>query len=105
MTEADLLFAIREALVATERVTLYRNSVGFDRERKIKYGNGLGSPDLMGWLRPSGRAIAFEVKTPIGRVSKEQKLWHGAARAGGCLVYVVRSVDEALAALAEAIAP
>ena len=102
MTETDLLFAIRQALVATGHVMLFRNNVGFDRERKVKYGLGLGSPDLVGLLRPTGRLCGFEVKTPIGRVSKDQKLWHAAARASGGFVAIVRSADEALEALTRA---
>lgn len=103
MTETDLLHRIREALVETGHVMLFRNNVGFDRERRVKYGLGLGSPDLVGLLRPSGRLCGFEVKTPIGRVSKEQNLWHAAARSAGGFVAVVRSVDDAMLALHRAL--
>lgn len=102
MSEAAIQHAIRAAVVRTGRATLWRNSVGFDRERNVKYGLGLGSPDLVGCLFPSGRLFALEVKTPTGRVSPDQKLWHGAARKLGAFVAVVRSVDEALAALERA---
>lgn len=78
-----------------------RNNVGFDRERRVQYGLGVGSPDLIGCLIPSGRMLAVEIKTPTGRVSPEQRAWHDAWRARGVLVWVLRSVDEAVSMLSE----
>lgn len=103
MTETEILFAVRSALVGSGLVRLRRNNVGFDRERRVHYGAGLGSPDLLGWLVGSGRTIGFEVKSPKGRLSKEQRLWIDDARATGPFVAVVRSADEAIAALERAI--
>jgi hypothetical protein len=102
MTETALLQSIRRALAETGLVMLYRNSVGYDAERKIKYGFGKGSPDLCGVLRPSGRFVGFEVKTPAGRLSTDQSMWHQACRLAGGFVAVVRSPNEALAALTRA---
>jgi len=102
MTETDLLHAVRHALVSTGQLMLFRNNVGFDRERRVKYGLGLGSPDLVGMLRPSGRFLGVELKTATGRVSPDQKRWHAAATAAGGLIIVARSVDEALAGLSTA---
>src|SRR5690348_7072137 len=101
--ETPIMFEVRKALVGTGRVMLWRSNTGFDRERKVKYGLGLGGPDLIGVLKPSGRLAGFEVKTPTGRLSPEQKCWHDAVRAAGGFVAVVRSGDEALAALTRAL--
>lgn len=100
--ETQLLFAIRDALLATQRVLLWRNNTGRlqdARGRWIQYGLGLGSPDLVGILRPHGRMIAVEIKMP-GKVPEvHQASWHAAARDAGALVIVAHSVEEALAGL------
>jgi len=93
--------AIRKALNDTGRVRVVRNSVGFDREHKSRYGLGVGSPDLVGALR-GGRAFGCEVKTPTGRLSPEQRAWWRAAHAWGIQGGVANSVDQALALLDEA---
>jgi hypothetical protein len=67
------------------------------RARRITYGLGVGSPDLFGAL--SGRAFGLELKTPTGRSSPEQERWAYAARGRGVEVVVVRSVEEAEAAI------
>jgi len=83
------------------RVRVIRNHVGFDSEHKCRYGLGIGSPDLIGVLR-GGRVFAVEVKTPIGRLSPEQKAWWQAASKWAIAGGVARSVDEALELLDEA---
>lgn len=102
MTETTLMFEIRHALVSTSRVMLWRSNTGFDRERKVHYGLGLGGPDLVGLLVGSGRFVGFEIKTPTGSLSSNQRAWHAAVRANGGFVAVVRCVDGALEALARA---
>lgn len=98
MSETAIMRDIRAALNNTGRVRLYRNNVGVDMERGIRYGMGNGSPDLIGWLR-SGRAFAIEVKTPAGRLSADQKAWWVSARSWGVQGGVARSVSEALVLL------
>jgi hypothetical protein len=51
-----------------------------------------GAFDLMIIWR--GISIGVEVKTPKGRVSKEQLLFHEQARRSGVFATVVRSVDD-----------
>lgn len=46
-----------------------------------------------------GSAYFIEVKTPKGRVTDQQRAAMEALRAAGCLVEVVRSVDDAVALL------
>lgn len=101
MTESRLLHDIRLALGRQHDLALYRNQVGHCAVdgRHITYGLGKGSPDLVGILAPHGRWFCLEIKTERGRVSDEQAMWHDCARRRGAYVAVVRSVDEALAAL------
>ena len=105
MLESVISKQIRVAIARTRRALVMRNYVGkvVPWGRKDAYpvdaGLGEGSPDLVGVLIPSGRAFCLEVKTITGRVSKEQTQCHAAWRRRGVFVAVVRSVDEALAAL------
>lgn len=101
MREITIQHAIREALNKDGRVRLMRNSVGFDKDRRVRYGLGNGSPDLIGVLR-DGRVFAVEVKAPNGRMSPEQVAWWIAARTWSVQGGVAFSVDDALALLEEA---
>lgn len=98
-TETEIMRDIREAVNATGKATLWRNSVGYDSTTRVKYGLGVGSADLVGFMHETGQMIAIEVKTPVGRLSKEQKLWLAFCAAKGARVGVARSVEEALAIL------
>lgn len=93
------MFAVRAALVRSERVTIWRNNSGFDRDRKVRFGLGIGSADLVGLVHGTGRFVGVEVKTPSGRLSPEQRLWGDVVERHGGLYVVARSVDDALAAL------
>lgn len=99
--ETPIMRAVRAAIARTGRARLLRNNVGYDAATKVRYGLNAGSPDLVGCLR-SGRVFCLEVKTPVGRISAEQKAWATAARRWGCFVAFVRSADDALAALERA---
>lgn len=103
MSETELLFRVRRTLAETGHVLLWRSNTGFDRERKVHYGLGLGGADLVGILKPSGRFFALEVKTPTGRVRAEQKMWAEAVRGAGGFVAVVRSTDDAVMAVHRAL--
>jgi hypothetical protein len=68
-------------------------------------GLGTGSPDIWVCIAPYGMQIWLEVKLPepgsslgprAGQLSPEQKAWHAQAAKHGVLVFVVRSVQEAL---------
>ena len=105
MSEAELLAAIRNALVTSGRVMIWRNNSGMLRAehgRVVRFGLGLGSADLIGLVRGTGRFFELEVKSPRGTASPEQRAWIAAVEAAGGFARVVRSVDEALAALEEA---
>lgn len=102
--ETPIMKAIHNAIVMTGRALLWRNNTGLATygRAKVKYGLGVGGADLVGLVRPSGRAFALEVKTPAGRLSAEQQAWHRAWAEAGGFVACVRSVEEALKALEEA---
>jgi hypothetical protein len=51
-----------------------------------------GVPDLL--LVNNGALVAFELKTPTGRLSDKQKLVHSAWIAQGIPVHVVRSLEQ-----------
>ena len=103
--ESKLLAEIREALGGEVDLVLWRNNTGALRDdtgRQVRYGLAVGSADLIGILAPSGRMFALEVKAPGGRVSLEQERWIRLAESMGAFARVVRSVPEALKALADA---
>ena len=58
-----------------------------------------GQPDMLALV--DGRALGLELKSATGRVSAGQVTCHAAWGACGTPVVVVRSVAEALAAIAE----
>lgn len=109
-SERSIQAAILRALGGTADVVLWRNSVGSTDEwsdderrgitsRRVSYGLGVGSADLVGILTvgPVAVWIALEVKAPRGRVRPEQAVWIEAAQRRGVCAAVVRSVDEARA--------
>lgn len=97
MQEREIQHNIRLALGTDPRVVLWRNSVGVAETggRKQRFGLAVGSSDLIGVLRPSGRFIAMEIKTMIGRLSPEQQQYLQLIRQAGGFACVVRSVADA----------
>lgn len=53
-----------------------------------------GVPDIIGLLKPSGRMLAVEVKTPRGRVSDEQKNFQAVLVEHGGLAFTVTSAAQ-----------
>lgn len=102
MSEGALQDAIRLALADEPGLVIWRNNVGVAEHRgaRVRYGLAVGSADLVGIL--NGRFVALEIKTPTGRASPEQKLWLALVRRHGGFAAVVRSVEEAQAAIARA---
>jgi hypothetical protein len=70
-----------------------------EKPRFTRYGLAVGSADIVGIVGPRGTFLALEVKTPTGRVSKEQQQWLDIVNRRGGVARVVRSVEEAGAAI------
>jgi hypothetical protein len=60
---------------------------------------GGGAPDIIAIVAPLGRAVCLEVKTGDATTTPAQRACLDALRACGAVVAVVRSVEEARAAL------
>ncbi len=104
--EAELQDRIRLALAQLEGVVLWRNNVGVgyvgQQRTPVRYGLAVGSADLVGLVRTDGgwgRFIALEVKTSRGMVSDDQARWLRLVQRLGGYAVVVRSVEDAIAAV------
>ena len=102
--EADIQQEIRLALGLEPGLVLWRNNVGVmaqDGGRPVAFGvGGKGGSDLIGLL--NGRFIALEIKSATGRVRAEQLGFIECVRNNGGFAAIVRSVDEARAAIERA---
>jgi hypothetical protein len=58
-----------------------------------------GGPDILAVVAPFGRLVALEAKTGNAKPTKEQRAVHQALRAVGVSVHIVRSVEDARAAI------
>lgn len=88
---------MRDILVELSKIpgcVFWRNNVGFDEMRKIRYGLAVGSGDLIGMI--DGVFCSIEVKTKKGRVSAEQEAWRRLILQSKGYAMVVRSVQEAI---------
>lgn len=105
LSEANVLTAIRIAL-AKAGVPIWRNHVSLSKQESgamARTGLAVGSADLIGLVPPFGRFIAIEAKKPAGgRVTERQVRWLAVVRRCGGVAGVARSVEEALALVAEA---
>ncbi len=106
MREAELQDRIRLALAQLEGVVLWRNNVGVgyvgQQRTPVRYGLAVGSADLVGLVRTDGgwgRFIALEIKTERGLVTDDQARWLRLVQRLGGYAVVVRSVEEAVAAV------
>jgi hypothetical protein len=103
--ESQIQAAIRVALGKLPDVRLWRNHVGAVQAidgTTHRFGLAVGSADLVGILAPSGRMIALECKSETGRLRPEQRAWLQLVRDAGGFAAVVRSAEEALAAVERA---
>lgn len=101
-TEHVIQGYILKALGQIEGVKAFRLNVGFARSVK-GHGVRFGVPGMADILVLVGdRYLWLEVKTPSGRQSKQQEAFQQAVESIGGLYRVVKSVDEALAAVEEA---
>lgn len=103
MNESQIQDAIRLELGAVRELVLFRNNIGNAIMRggfRVAFGvGGPGGSDLVGIYR--GTAVFVEVKTPIGRLSPEQKQFRNLVTSKGAIYVVLRSVDDARAWIAQ----
>jgi hypothetical protein len=89
--------------LALKGIFHYRNnSGGFIHSNKhfCRFG-ALGSPDVVAVIK--GRFVGIEVKTPTGRQSDHQKAFQENLSKAGGIYFLVRSLDEAVEAVEDAI--
>lgn len=102
MSEIDLQQQIRVALGRERDLVLWRNTAGvavhMSSNTTQRFGLCKGASDLIG-IGPGGRFFALEVKSPRGRISPEQQLFLELVRHRGGFAAIVRSVEDAYAAL------
>jgi hypothetical protein len=102
--EAELQDRILLRLSREPGVLLWRNNTGVarhwsgGREHLVRYGLGVGGADLVGLV--DGRFFALEVKTIRGAIRGSQRAWLDLVRRYGGFAAVVRSVEEAVDAVA-----
>lgn len=101
-SSADHSRLVHEIVLALSRLgvcTVWVNNTGtalsVDLQRVITYGLP-GSPDIIGFISPSGKFIGIEVKTGSAKQSKIQKNFETVLTHRGGYYSVVRSVEEAL---------
>lgn len=109
MKESEIQAQIRQALGREHDLTLWRNNVGVaemwssaGKPQAVRYGLCVGSSDLIGLLAPAGRFVALEVKKPGEKPTEEQRKFMAHVRQMGGFAAVVRSADEARAAVQRA---
>lgn len=108
MSDTPLIKKIIAAAYKKRLARLRRNRTGLaipwsrPDSRPIEYGLGTGGADIVGYLFGSARVVALEVKEGSGRVQDEQARWLAVIRKDGGFAAVVRSVDDAIAALERA---
>jgi hypothetical protein len=112
----EILVPVRARLNSILGVRVARNNVGvleWAPGKKLRYGLGHGSADLVGIVTVSvwfvagaiwtvstfGRAFALEVKRPGVKPKPEQVAWLAAFRRLGGFAAVVHSVEEGIAAV------
>ena len=96
MTESQIQRIIFESQDSRNQ-KLFRNTAGFDKERRIHYGiPRKGGSDLIGWTVIDGIAVftAIEVKTDRGHVTQQQQWFIDAVRRDGGIAGVCRSCED-----------
>lgn len=105
MKESELVSSIVDYL-EKRRVFHYRNNTGAmvseysGKKRFMRFG-AKGSPDIICVI--AGRYVGLEAKVGYNKQSDDQKAFQTALLAAGGIYFVVRSIDEAIEAVEDAI--
>ena len=80
---------------------VWRNNTGalLDRNGKLVKFGLQGSADIIGMMKPSGRFLAIEVKTPNGIQTASQKRFQRMVEEMGGLYILARSPEDVFKAL------
>jgi hypothetical protein len=72
------------------------NTAGIYVQKRNTYipSHAPGVADILGVLKPSGRLLAIEVKSPTGKVSPRQQLFLDSIYENGGLAFVARSIED-----------
>lgn len=90
--------------LAKRQIFHYRQNTGaFKRDDGHFYRFGSkGAPDIVCVIH--GRYVGIEVKTPKGKLSEDQVEFHRQILKAGGIVFTVRSLDQAIEAVEDALA-
>lgn len=101
MSETDLVRGILGALALETGVIAWRNNTGVARIHgsTVRYGLGVGSPDIICCVGPHGRLVGLEAKVGRGKQRPDQKIWQGAVEEHGGYYDVVTTILEAVGAV------
>lgn len=102
MKEVEIQKPILEYLTLRGIFHYRQNTGAFKREDGHFYRFGAtGSPDIICVI--NGRYIGLEMKTPIGKQSEHQKAFQEKLSEAGGIYFLVRSFDEAVEAIEDAL--
>ena len=98
LTQADCLVFRNETAGAYVGRVIHKDAriVTLTNAQMMTFGLCVGSSDIIGIHKPTGRFLAVEVKTKTGRASKEQNNFIEQVRAANGIAGLARSVQEAL---------
>lgn len=98
-SETRIMLHVLAQLSLLPRCTFWRCNTGVAADktgRRIRFGVP-GQPDIQGCA--AGRWVGVEVKSATGRQSSEQRAFQDRIQNAGGVYLVVRSADEAVAAV------
>ncbi len=102
MKESEIQNSILDYL-SKRSIFHYRQNTGaFTRDDHFYRFGAKGAPDIVCIIQ--GRYVGLEVKVPEGKLSEDQLAFHKNAMAAGGIVFTVRSLDEAIEAVEDALA-
>lgn len=101
MSESDLVQAILLEFGSRPDLRIWRANVlvAQDKNGRVIRAGIKGQADISGIMRPSGRRIEIECKSPHGRQSEEQRRWQRMIEWAGGLYILARRIEDVRLAL------